>query len=59
MSITPEGVRNLLNEEKIFVLDVRRPDELAEGHLKTKRFLNIPHSAIGDKFNLSDAEFLV
>ena len=32
-NITPQEARKLMKEEKVMVVDVREPDEYAEGHV--------------------------
>ena len=59
MSVETAELENNLKNVTTLFLDVRRPDELSEGKIDAVKYLNITHTEIMEKFQLSDADFEV
>ena len=59
MNIDSDEVHQNLNNENVLFLDVRRPDEVANGILNAQYFVHIPHTNVEEKFALDDAQFQV
>nr|XP_039251556.1 rhodanese domain-containing protein CG4456-like [Styela clava] len=55
--VTYDELKYGVENDKFLVIDVRRPDEVAEGRMKAKRYVNIPVQEFEEALQLSDKDF--
>ena len=56
--LSAEELRNLVDENKITLVDVREPHEVRNGRVPAKKYMHVPLAQVGGAFNLNSEVFL-
>jgi len=56
--LSAEELRDLVDENKVTLVDVREPHELRDGRVPAKKYMHVPLAQVGGAFNLNSELFM-
>jgi len=55
---SPDELKELIEKNKVYIVDVREPFEVSQGRVNSKKYVNVPIGQVFQSMRLSDDEFL-